>query len=319
MEKLNAKKTYKIETPKTYGPNKFQIPAKETKFRAMDYDKLDDKLKHLLIKDLDDFYSEIRVPTKSDWLWDHKETGQTYKIYITGMYNSPSKTFNTVYINNLDVGLENSFLDDSTFDHLKTLIELYYPGLKAKMLPKSQGFEQLGITKRFNSPYIQYNASQCAEKLPKILPKDGLLIIGLTSYDLYPAEEWNFVFGLANKQTGCGVFSFRRYYDEFEESSDKNRLMTKFAGRVMLHELGHLLGIKHCIYYNCLMNGSNHMKENFDKPFEVCPVCLRKLIGNLKFDVVDRFEGLAGGLEKLDKDLYEKEIEWYRKRINSLL
>jgi hypothetical protein len=64
MENLNAKKTYKKET----GPNKFQIPAKEIKFRAMDYDKLDDDLKHLLVKDLNDFYSEISVPTESDWL-----------------------------------------------------------------------------------------------------------------------------------------------------------------------------------------------------------------------------------------------------------
>jgi len=29
----------------------------------------------------------------------------------------------------------------------------------------------------------------------------------------------------------------------------------------MAHELGHMFGLTHCVYYNCLMNGSMNGKE----------------------------------------------------------
>ena len=34
----------------------------------------------------------------------------------------------------------------------------------------------------------------------------------------------------------------------------------------MTHEIGHMFGIKHCVHFNCLMNGSNHEEENDSKP-----------------------------------------------------
>ena len=37
--------------------------------------------------------------------------------------------------------------------------------------------------------------------------------------------------------------------------------------KVLSHEVGHLFGIEHCIYYECLMCGCNHLEE-FDKRYE---------------------------------------------------
>jgi len=45
--------------------------------------------------------------------------------------------------------------------------------------------------------------------------------------------------------------------------------------------MGHLLGIKHCIYAKCVMNGSNHLDEADDRPFALCPVDLKKLEATL--------------------------------------
>ena len=45
----------------------------------------------------------------------------------------------------------------------------------------------------------------------------------------------------------------------------------------MLHETGHMFGIKHCIHFSCLMNGSNHMEETDRRYPFLCPVCLRKI------------------------------------------
>ena len=45
----------------------------------------------------------------------------------------------------------------------------------------------------------------------------------------------------------------------------------------MTHEIGHLFGIYHCIHFECIMNGSNHLDEADGRPFHLCPICLHKL------------------------------------------
>lgn len=62
---------------------------------------------------------------------------------------------------------------------------------------------------------------------------------------------------------------------------------------LMCHEISHMFGLSHCIYYHCLMNGSNNFEESDAKPLRMCPVCLRKLQFVCKFDVVPRYEALA--------------------------
>ena len=47
--------------------------------------------------------------------------------------------------------------------------------------------------------------------------------------------------------------------------------------QVMTHEIGHMFGIKHCVYHNCAMNGSNHLAESDRRAASLCPICLRKL------------------------------------------
>ena len=32
-----------------------------------------------------------------------------------------------------------------------------------------------------------------------------------------------------------------------------------------MHEIAHLLGVDHCIWYSCCMNGSGHLSEDFGK------------------------------------------------------
>jgi len=122
---------------------------------------------------------------------------------------------------------------------------------------------------------------------------------------------------------GCGVFSFRRYYDEMSsifKGSNDNLLkkVTKLDGKIMLHEVGHLFNLSHCIYFNCVMNGCNNYVENMNAWFEFCPICLRKICLNLKFDVLERFKGLIKGLIKLSSELYSEEISWYRARLENL-
>ena len=35
----------------------------------------------------------------------------------------------------------------------------------------------------------------------------------------------------------------------------------------MVHELGHMFGLPHCVFFSCCMNGSNHDEESQIRPF----------------------------------------------------
>jgi Peptidase family M54 len=62
--------------------------------------------------------------------------------------------------------------------------------------------------------------------------------------------------------------------------------------KVLAHETAHLFGLAHCIYFNCLMNGSNRLAESDRRPLHLCPVCLCKLDWSIGFDVVERYASL---------------------------
>eukprot|EP01065_Artemidia_motanka_P048416 TRINITY_DN7789_c0_g1_i2.p1 TRINITY_DN7789_c0_g1~~TRINITY_DN7789_c0_g1_i2.p1 ORF type:complete len:851 (+),score=201.03 TRINITY_DN7789_c0_g1_i2:677-3229(+) len=51
---------------------------------------------------------------------------------------------------------------------------------------------------------------------------------------------------------------------------------------VLCHEVGHLFGMRHCVYARCLMNGSNTLEEADGRPLAFCPVCLRKYADSVK-------------------------------------
>ena len=127
------------------------------------------------------------------------------------------------------------------------------------------------------------------------LPGDAVGLMGLTMADLYPDDSWNYVFGQATWHERLGVYSIVRYFPQFwgearSEGSDRTALVRTMG--VFVHEAGHMLGIKHCIDYRCVMNGCNSLPELDASPLFLCPHDLEKLHGNLGFDVVQRYEKL---------------------------
>ena len=59
-----------------------------------------------------------------------------------------------------------------------------------------------------------------------------------------------------------------------------------------MHETGHMFGIRHCIAYECGMNGSNHSDERDRQPLEFCPECQAKLWWTLGLDPLLRSRAL---------------------------
>ena len=139
---------------------------------------------------------------------------------------------------------------------------------------------------------------------------------------IYPDETFSFVFGLANVMTQAGIFSFHRYSPEFngdEVSSAEERanLMLYRACKVMTHEIGHMFGIRHCTYYECGMNGCNHIQESQSRPLYYCVICFRKLQHAIGFDVCERYRALAEVCEEFG-GLFLTDAKWFRHRLEDL-
>jgi len=51
------------------------------------------------------------------------------------------------------------------------------------------------------------------------------------------------------------------------------------------------------VFYKCLMNGTNSLRETDRSPVHLCPVCLAKLHHNLGFDPAARYRRLQAFYE----------------------
>lgn len=114
--------------------------------------------------------------------------------------------------------------------------------------------------------------------LKKIVPDDARCLIALTLHDLYGDETDLFIAGLATGNCRVAAFSLYRYdpHLTFDESDwfdcklkaateleiqriERRNLLLLRACRLLTHEICHLFGIAHCIFYSCLMNGSGDL------------------------------------------------------------
>ena len=188
--------------------------------------------------------------------------------------------------------------------------------LKSRYNPKT-GHRQLAV-------------DEALVKLRGLMPDDGICLIVLTMSDLYADRTDLFVAGMAQGRHRVAMFSFHRYdpnmtfsaefwYDivmtsDFRQE-ERQRLLLQRSCRLLVHEISHLLGIDHCIYFSCCMNGSGHLSEDFRQPMYLCPVDLHKLQHLCGFDVIKRYDGLDGFFRK--HKLIE-EADWMRQRITFL-
>jgi archaemetzincin len=76
-----------------------------------------------------------------------------------------------------------------------------------------------------------------------------------------------------------------------------------------------MFGLQHCVYFRCLVNGSNHLAEADRRPLHLCPVCLRKLQWSVGFDVENRYRDLKAFH---DRSGIEEESLWLERRLRSL-
>jgi archaemetzincin len=234
-----------------------------------------------------------------EWLYDHEEQAMTLEEYINKEPRRPSSLRNKIYIQPIgDFDTISFQIIIKTADFLHAFFGLEVKindPLASDIIPKKE--------QRFWDEKQQWKTGYILHKILKPnLPTDAIVMLALTDHDLYPADDWNFVFGQASLKDGVGVWSYFRmgspYSPESAQLEFKKRVL-KTAG----HETLHMFSIKHCVTFNCLLNGSNGEYESDQNPLYLCPLCLSKLCWNLNIDPAIHLQRMA--------DFWQKEKIFY--------
>lgn len=181
---------------------------------------------------------------------------------------------------------------------------------------------------------------------------DAIAFVGVTMVDLYVADTDLFLAGYACLRTECSILSYSRYHPYLKMGdsvwhdygylnkccsnpyfpADRRRCKTtqdppsaedmdskskveflRRAGKLMLHELGHIFGLPHCNYHSCVMNGSGHIVQDIESSPMICNICLRKVQFRLGIDIVNRYEKLLEFYDSVGMDIERK---WIARRLS---
>ncbi|MFZ5471290.1 MAG: archaemetzincin [Myxococcota bacterium] len=251
-------------------------------------------------------------PERQKALRDEK-LGQTVDFYRRSFPVRPGKEWTTIYLQRIgDFSPAKQKVLEATADYVARFF-----GLPVKLAPALSSSEIPASARRLHPdwgvPQI-LTTYVMNEVLKPRRPKDAVAYIGFTAEDLWPGEGWNFVFGQASLYDRVGVWSLNRFGDP-SRSKAEFRLVLLRALKTAVHELSHMLGLHHCVAFECVMNGTNHMQESDSRPLELCPLCLQKVAWNTGVDSMTRFQKL---LELDEKHGLKAEAAYVRKALRIL-
>jgi archaemetzincin len=230
-------------------------------------------------------------PGPDDWLAQHREAGQTYAQFREQVKRPARQSYSTlrlVPIGPLSAGQQ------SVLELVRDLLPAFF----GMQLAQAEAVPLDSIPERAQRIQLPWEERQL---LTPYLLNDVLLrqrqpmdaaVLGITAVDLWPGEGWNFVFGQASLKERVGVWSMARSGDP-DESAAARQLCALRTAKTAMHETGHMFGFRHCIAYECGMNGANHSDERDRQPLEFCPECQAKLWWTTRADAAKRSRKLA--------------------------
>lgn len=259
-------------------------------------------------------FDPLPPPGPHDWLANHPETGQGFEEWLDERPLRPDGRRHTIYLQPLE---DFSQGPGPPLERLRRFAAAFFAMDVVLLPPLDDALETITGREEPNTQQRQLLTTDILNLLRLCLPNDATCTVGITMHDLYPDPQWNFVFGQAAPQQRVGVYSLARYMPWFPGNSGKSdeSLVLHRSCKVLAHETCHIFGLRHCIYYRCMMNGSNHLRESDARPLHLCPVDLRKLHFSTGFQVADRyrrlrdFAGSAG---------FDEEVRWLDGRLDFL-
>ncbi|MEZ0181800.1 archaemetzincin family Zn-dependent metalloprotease [Flavobacterium oncorhynchi] len=248
---------------------------------------------------------KLGEPVFGDWLFSHKEKGQSFEQFVRTKHVVPTKEEDIIYLK--PIGKFNSS-QLKQIELVRQYLQIFFQ-LETKVLETVSNdiipnhARRIGDVgqEQFLAGYI------LTDVLKEESPDKRIALMAITEKDLYPKPEWNYVFGLASYRDKIAVSSIYRMQKEADFNLCLDRLL-----KICSHEIGHMFGLHHCIEVNCVMNGTNSMIETDRHSIRLCSLCQRKLYSGFQYDNVKRLNelekyfrenNLVEGLQLIRKDL----------------
>ncbi len=293
----------------------FEAPSENQRLRAIGVTTGLPPTLHKALEPGADF-EPVPAPGPHDWLAVHPESGQSFAQFVESRPNRPDEKRRIIYLQPLG-----PFPPDKAppVEVLREYAALYF-ALEVRVLPRLVLNDEK-ITSRRNptTRNRQLLTTDVLMVLKQRIPADAFCLLGITMEDLYPEPSWNFVFGQASLRERIGVYSFARYDPAFygePRGTDHGKTLLRRSAKVLVHETGHMFGLRHCVYYRCVFNGSNHLAESDARPLRACPVDLHKLQHSIGFDVTKRYAALYHFYHQTG---FDDEAAWTKKRLEWIL
>lgn len=222
---------------------------------------------------------KLSTPKPGEWLYEHPENGQSFEDYKNGkpvkvgvgrsiIFLRPIGSFTGSQLKILELTRE--YLE--IFFQQKTIL---MEPIADKIIPanarRDNGNEQL------LAPYILDSL------LKNKIPTNGFASMAITEKDLYPQDDWNYVFGLASYKNRVGVSSIYRLQEQKTDTTNFTLCLKRLIS-IASHEIGHMFSIDHCTFAKCVMNGGNSLAETDQAPNRLCSECQKKIFWNIKYD-----------------------------------
>jgi len=240
------------------------------------------------LKSVEPFFQPMGKAQPDEWLANFKENGQTFEQYINGNPTLPSAERKAIYIQPIG-RFNNTQLKTIkiTAEYMQAFFNLPVKLLKEKTFAEplsSQNYRinQFSKNKQIRTGYI------LEEILQPNLPADAAALIGFTNEDLYPSDDFNYVFGQASFEKRIGIWSLSR----LQKNVDYEQFLKRTL-KIAVHETGHMFSIAHCTKYECVMSGTNHLAETDKRPVDACPECMAKICWMTNYKPESRYENLA--------------------------
>ncbi|SHL09338.1 archaemetzincin [Flavobacterium chilense] len=251
---------------------------------------------------------KLDEPVYGEWLFSHKEKGQTFEQYFLSKHIVPTKEANIIYLR--PIGTFTS-LQKQQIKLMNEYLEIFFQ-LETKTLEPISNNIVPNSARRMVDDHEQLLAGYLLDDvLKKEEPLNRIALMGISELDLYPKPEWNFVFGLASYRDKVGVSSIYRLQDGKLTSENFNLCLSRLL-KTSSHEIGHMFGLYHCITADCVMNGTNSLSETDSSSIRLCSVCQRKLNSCIQYDNQKRLtdlekyfkrNNLTDGLDLMKKDI----------------
>jgi len=140
------------------------------------------------------------------------------------------------------------------------------------LLPVNIREGHLDISEFYDPGRRQYNGNRLLKEVDTLYADDSGKIIGLFNVDLF-IPILTFIFGQAFLSGRTGIASHYRLSNERYGMNPDDKLILERFKKEVIHELGHTLGLVHCLIPTCVMRSSTYVEDIDQKDVSLCAKC----------------------------------------------